>query len=115
MQTLHLPMSTAIKGHYFKAHSKEAHHVKIPASILERDIPWLASHGQSQIDVLLQSPKRFTKVYALSRRAPQVGKDATAVQHVAVDLLDEPADTAKKLKDVGAQAYVLPVLNCRIV
>lgn len=60
--------------------------------------------GQSQIDVLLQSPKRFTKIYALSRRAPQASKDATALQHVAVDLLDDPADTAKKLTDGGVKA-----------
>ena len=60
--------------------------------------------GQSQIDVLLQSPKRFTKIYALSRRAPQVGKEATAVQHIPTDLLDDPEDTAKKLKDGGVTA-----------
>jgi hypothetical protein len=60
--------------------------------------------GQSQIDVLLQSPNRWNKIYALSRRAPQVGKESTALQHVAVDLLDDPVDTAKKLTDGGVQA-----------
>jgi hypothetical protein len=60
--------------------------------------------GQSQIDVLLQSPNRWNKIYALSRRAPQIGKESTVLQHVAVDLLDDPADTAKKLTDGGVQA-----------
>ena len=60
--------------------------------------------GLPQIEVLLQSPKRWKKVYALSRRAPQIGKEAAALQHVAVDLLDDPKDTAKKLKDGGVQA-----------
>jgi hypothetical protein len=60
--------------------------------------------GQSQIDVLLQSPNRFKNIYALSRRAPQVGKESTALQHVGVDLLDDPKNTAKKLADGGVRA-----------
>lgn len=60
--------------------------------------------GQSQIDVLLQSPQRFKKVFALSRRSPQVTEKSGALQHVPVDLLGEPADTAKKLRDGSVQA-----------
>lgn len=60
--------------------------------------------GVPQIEVLMQSPKRWKKVYALSRRAPQVAGDATTVQHIPTDLLDDPKDTAKKLKDGGVEA-----------
>ena len=60
--------------------------------------------GQSQIDVLLQSPQRFKKVYALSRRPPQAGSDSSALQHVAVDLLQNPNETASKLKEGNVQA-----------
>ena len=60
--------------------------------------------GQSQIDVLLQEPKRWKRVFALSRRAPQIGQESSALQHVPVDLLDDPESTAKKLKEANVTA-----------
>ena len=60
--------------------------------------------GQSQIDVLLQSSQRWKKVFALSRRAPQIGEHNSPLKHVPVDLLDDPQNTAKKLKDASVQA-----------
>lgn len=60
--------------------------------------------GQSQIDVLLQTPSRWKNIFALSRRAPQIGENNNALQHVPVDLLDDPESTAKKLKDAHVTA-----------
>lgn len=60
--------------------------------------------GQSQIDVLLQSPRRFKKVFALSRRAPQIGEKSSALQHVPVDLLKDPSETAGALKAAQVEA-----------
>jgi hypothetical protein len=60
--------------------------------------------GQSQIDVLLQSPQRWGQVIALSRRPPQIGEKNGALKHVPVDLLDDPESTAKKLKDASVKA-----------
>jgi DNA-directed RNA polymerase subunit K/omega len=60
--------------------------------------------GQPQIDVLLQSPQRFSKVFALSRRAPQGNQGSSALQHVPMDLLLEPDEIAKRLKEAGVRA-----------
>ena len=56
--------------------------------------------GQSMIDILLRSPKRWKKVYALSRRAP-LSSDA---EHVPIDLLKEPQEIAAKLKKHDVKA-----------
>ena len=56
--------------------------------------------GQSMIDILLQSARRWEKVYALSRRAP-LSSDA---EHVPIDLLKEPDEIAKILKKHTVQA-----------
>ena len=61
--------------------------------------------GQSMIDVLIQNPKRWEKVYALSRRTPQLTQDAQDVaEHVPADLLKEPNEIAAGLLGRGVQA-----------
>ena len=60
--------------------------------------------GQPQIEVLLQSPQRFSKVFALSRRPPQVGQGNDVLKHVPMDLLLDPDENAKRLKEAGVRA-----------
>ena len=62
--------------------------------------------GQSMIDVLTESPQRWAKVYAMSRRAPQRGRNSNKniVEHVPTDLLKEPQEIASKLEEHGVQA-----------
>lgn len=60
--------------------------------------------GQSQIDVLVRSPRRWAKVYALSRRPPQSNGDHDVLEHVPVDLLKEPDEIASRLKEQHVQA-----------
>ena len=61
--------------------------------------------------VLLSSPERWTKVYALSRRPPPKEMMALLkpeqrerVQHVAVDFLEEPEKIAESIKSAGLKA-----------
>ncbi len=61
--------------------------------------------------VLLQSPQRWSKVYALSRRPPPaemmalLPQDQRArVKHVACDFLEPPETIAKALKSAGVSA-----------
>ena len=42
--------------------------------------------GQYMLRVLLKSPERWTKIYALSRRPP-IGISSPRVEHISVDLL----------------------------
>ena len=60
--------------------------------------------GQTMIDVLIQNPQRWEKVYALSRRAPKVSAAATNVRHVPFDLLKEPSELAAQMKEHGVNA-----------
>ena len=61
--------------------------------------------GQTMIDVLTQSPQRWEKVYALSRRAPKFSADAKSnVEHVPFDLLKEPSELAAQMKKHGVAA-----------
>lgn len=60
--------------------------------------------GQSMIDVLVQNPERWSRIYAMSRRPPQ--SSSPAVEHVPMDLLKEPEELAKTFEDYGVQAYV---------
>jgi hypothetical protein len=56
------------------------------------------------IDVLVQNPERWSRIYALSRRPPQADAASTTLQHVGVDLLNEPQDTAQTLSEHNVQA-----------
>ena len=60
--------------------------------------------GQSMIDNLAKDARRWKKVYALSRRPPQLSVGTTNVEHIRVDLLDEPADIAQTLSKSGVTA-----------
>jgi len=60
--------------------------------------------GQSMIDILNQNPQRWKKVYALSRRSPQLTDEASNVEHVPVDLLHEPSEIATTLRERGVTA-----------
>lgn len=58
--------------------------------------------GQPVVDVLGANPDRWEKIYALSRRPPFT--DAKNVEHVAVDLLWEPEQIARLLRQHEVQA-----------
>ncbi|MCJ1311584.1 hypothetical protein MMC25_005257 [Agyrium rufum] len=53
-----------------------------------------------QIRVLAESPERWTKIYALSRR-PTPFTLPPQVQHISVDFLSSPSDIASALKSAG--------------
>ncbi|KAF2092877.1 hypothetical protein NA57DRAFT_61983 [Rhizodiscina lignyota] len=60
--------------------------------------------GYAMVKVLAAAPKRWAKIYCLSRRPPpdyffsSLGDGAKRVEHVAVDFLSDPNDIAKVLK-----------------
>ncbi|KAK4544509.1 hypothetical protein LTR36_004081 [Oleoguttula mirabilis] len=54
--------------------------------------------GAHMIRVLSQTPARWTKIYALSRRPPS-GKWPEQVEHIPLDFLKSPDDIASVLKD----------------
>ena len=60
--------------------------------------------GQSMIDVLARDHHRWKKVYALSRRPPQLSSGPSNVEHVSIDLLNEPDELGATLKQRGVQA-----------
>ena len=53
--------------------------------------------GAYIIRALAETPSRWAKIYALSRRAP-AGKLPANMEHVAVDLLDDADLVAEKLR-----------------
>src|ERR1700760_3733347 len=67
--------------------------------------------GFHTMRVLLESPKRWSKVYALSRKPPPkvmmallTEDQRSRVQHVAVDFLESPDKIAKAMTDAGVAA-----------
>ena len=58
--------------------------------------------GQSMIDLLVQNPQRWTKIFALSRRPPKFNGES--VKHVPMDLLKTPEETAATLSEYGVRA-----------
>jgi 5,10-methylene-tetrahydrofolate dehydrogenase/methenyl tetrahydrofolate cyclohydrolase len=58
--------------------------------------------GQPVVDVLSSNLERWTKVYALSRRAPAT--TAENIEHIAIDLLWEPDRIAEALRHQDVQA-----------
>jgi nucleoside-diphosphate-sugar epimerase len=67
--------------------------------------------GFHTMRVLLQSPDRWSKVYALSRRPPPkemmgllTEDQRSRVQHVAVDFLEDPKKIADAMKSAGLTA-----------
>ncbi|KAF9883242.1 hypothetical protein FE257_003836 [Aspergillus nanangensis] len=59
--------------------------------------------GDHMLRVLCESPERWTKIYALSRRPPN-GAWPAQVEHVSLDLLASPEDLAKQLEIRGIKA-----------
>jgi nucleoside-diphosphate-sugar epimerase len=66
--------------------------------------------GWSTIRVLLESPARWSKVYALSRSPPSkellgmlTSDQESRLKHVSVDLLQSPTEIAKSLKEANVQ------------
>lgn len=73
--------------------------------------------GHYMLRVLSQSPRRWTKIYCLSRRPPYISSDTVPksanVEHVAVDFLQTPDEIAAALQGKQADyvfffAYVQP-------
>lgn len=67
--------------------------------------------GFHTLRVLLESPERWSKVYALSRRPPPAEmmgllseSQRSRVQHVAADFLEDPAKLAETLQRLGVSA-----------
>jgi NADP-dependent 3-hydroxy acid dehydrogenase YdfG len=70
--------------------------------------------GFHTMRVLLESPQRWKKVWAASRRQPPEAmmkllpqEQRDRVEHVALDFLSEPEEIAKALKDKGVTADVI--------
>ncbi|KAK3716889.1 hypothetical protein LTR37_006239 [Vermiconidia calcicola] len=66
--------------------------------------------GQTMIDLLLGNPQRWEKVYAMSRRAPQIDAQASGtanVEHVPMDLLKEPSEMATLLTEHCVKADIV--------
>ena len=62
--------------------------------------------GSAMVKVLSESPERWHKIYALSRR-PATYPEGSNIIPVAVDFLDStPEAIAKVLGDNGVQAFV---------
>ena len=70
--------------------------------------------GFHTMRVLLSSPQRWSKVYALSRRPPPPEmmnllrpEQRTRVEHVALDFLKDPEELAKTMKEKRVTADVV--------
>lgn len=59
--------------------------------------------GAHQLKVLCENPRRWRKIYALSRRPPY-GSWPDHVEHIPVDLLQSPEMIAAQLVDRGVHA-----------
>lgn len=59
--------------------------------------------GQPLVDVLSSDSKIWSKIYALSRRPPKIIANSN-VEHVALDLFNEPKKTAEILRQHKVQA-----------
>ncbi|KAJ5247142.1 hypothetical protein N7468_002125 [Penicillium chermesinum] len=70
--------------------------------------------GSYQLKVLAESPRRWKKIYAVSRRPPH-GQWPDHVEHVSIDLLQDPEDIAAQFAKRGIKpdyafffAYIQP-------
>lgn len=61
--------------------------------------------GNYMLRVLVESPKRWTKIYCLSRRPPAIPDGLPAqAEHIALDFLQDPENIARVLKEKGVKA-----------
>ncbi|KAL1884844.1 hypothetical protein Plec18167_001499 [Paecilomyces lecythidis] len=59
--------------------------------------------GDHMLRVLCESPKRWKKIYALSRRPPN-GEWPSYVEHVSMDFLKSPEELAAQIKEKGIKS-----------
>ena len=69
--------------------------------------------GYHMVKVLSAAPKRWKKIYCLSRRPPpdyffsELGEGASRVEHVSSDFLADPEEIAQSLKSKIEHVYVI--------
>jgi len=64
--------------------------------------------GYYMLQVLSQSPERWTKIYCLSRRPPLIpGGLPKNAEHIALDFLKDPKEIADVLKEKNVSAYYI--------
>ena len=62
--------------------------------------------GQYMLQVLAESPKRWKKIYCLSRRPPAVRERLPAhAEHIPCDFMKSPQEIGQLLKEKGVTAY----------
>ena len=61
--------------------------------------------GQAMLSVLAENPERWSAVLAVSRRKPSRSFGPT-VQHLSMDLLQEPQVIVKELESFGKKMWV---------
>jgi len=76
------------------------------STLLERGKLRILVSGYHMVKALVASPKRWKKIYCLSRRAPpdyffeQLGDGASRVEHICADFLGDPKDLGEQLKSI---------------
>lgn len=60
--------------------------------------------GAHIVSALAESPARWKKIYALSRKIPSKAVQVDHVTYIAVDFLEEPEKIAEVLKEEGVTA-----------
>lgn len=60
--------------------------------------------GHHLLEVLAKSPRRWSKIYSLSRRPPASGSLPPNAEHLALDFLESPEAISKVLKERGVHA-----------
>ena len=83
-----------------------------PSSPVTKPLTITPAHsGFHTLRVLLRSPQRWSKVYALSRRPPPPemlallpAEQRARVRHVALDLLDAPDALARRMQQAGVRS-----------
>jgi len=108
MGSEHLPLQA--KGIFHNLPSFPAHVKDLTAIVTGAN----GISGFHTMRVLLESPQRWKKVWAASRRPPPremmgllTADQRARVEHVACDFLSKPDDIAKQLKDKGVAADVV--------
>ena len=68
--------------------------------------------GYHMVKALVASPKRWKKIYCLSRRAPpdyffeQLGDGASRVEHICADFLGVPKELGEQLKKIESVDHI---------
>ncbi|KAK3303717.1 NAD(P)-binding-like protein [Chaetomium strumarium] len=73
--------------------------------------------GYHMVKVLAASPQRWSKIYCLSSRPPppnffaDLGEDVGRVEHLVVDLLNNPSQIAQQLKEIQHGSHLLLLIQ----